>query len=267
MAMTSGIMWMGKLWPGVWHDRQLEPAELFNMLKEMGIETIDIFARAADEYGADTLEAALKDSGLKCACYYISADLITEDPEKKRAADEAFPKGIEVARQLGAPLCFTHGSQHAHAGEENLQKYIDRLGEKLQLFKDTDITLVIENAGTLMHSADQMIRVCEALADEGLRLCPDTGNFTLWGQDEIDAVTRCLPWAAHFHIKDYAERWEKDGSVGGTEAVLGQGITPVAEIIDILKREQWSGVLAWEPGPQDEQGVQDSIAELLRLIG
>ncbi len=267
MAMTSGIMWMGKLWPGVWHGEELAPVDLFKQLKGMGLETIDIFARAAEEHGADTLEAALSDSGLRCACYYIAADLVSDEPEKVQAADEAFVGGIAVAQQLGAPIVFTHGSQHAHAGEENLQRYIDRLGEKLQLFKDIEQTLVIENAGSLLHAADPMVRLCEALGDEGLRLCPDTGNFTLWGQDEIDAVNRCLPWAVHFHIKDYAERWEDDGQVGGKEAVLGQGLTPVEEIIGILKREGWSGVLAWEPGPQDEQGIEDSVAELLRLIG
>lgn len=267
MALTSGIMWMGKIWPGEWHGKQLTPAQLFAKLREMGLETIDIFARAVDEHGVDTLKAALDDSGLRCACYYIPADLVTDDPEKVRLADEAFPRGIEVAQQLGAPIVFTHGSQHAHSGEENLQRYIDRLGEKLQLFEGTGLTLVIENAGSLLHEADKMVRVCEALGDMGLRLCPDTGNFTLWGQDEIEAVSKCLPWTAHFHIKDYAERWERDGTVGGTEAVLGQGITPVAEIIQILKDANWSGVLAWEPGPQDEAGVEASVSELLRLIG
>ncbi len=267
MALTPGIMWMGKIYPPVWHGEELAPAELFGNLRGMGVEGIDIFARAAEQYGADTLQAALNESGLKCSCYYIAADLVTDDPEKKQAADEAFPMGIDIAQQLGAPICFTHGSQHAHAGEENLQRYIDRLGEKLQLFKATELTLVIENAGFLLHAADPMVRVCEALGDEGLRLCPDTGNFTLWGQDEIDAVTKCLPWTVHFHIKDYAERSEEDGVVRGKEAVLGQGITPVETIIGILKDEGWSGVLAWEPGPQDEEGVTESVRELLRLIG
>ncbi len=267
MALTPGIMWMGKLYPPVWHDEELEPAELFGKLRGMGVEGIDIFARAADQYGADTLEAALNESGLGCSCYYISADLVSDDPGKSEAADEAFRRGIEVARQLSAPICFTHGSQHAHAGEENLQKYIDRLGEKLPLFADAGLTLVIENAGHLLHTADRMVRVCEALGDEGLRLCPDTGNFTLWGQDEIDAVRRCLPWSVHFHIKDYAERWEEAGNPRGRESVLGEGLTPVEEIIGMLKDEGWSGVLAWEPGPQDEEGVTDSVRELLRLIG
>jgi len=267
MAIRPGIMWMGKLYPPVWRGDELEPAELFANLKAMGVEGMDIFARAVDQYGIDTLAAALDSSGLECSCYYIAADLVTDDAEASQAADEAFIRGIENAQTLGTEICFTHGSQHAHKGEDNFQRYIDRLGEKLQLFKDLDLTLVIENAGHLLHTGDDMVRAAEALGDEGLRLCPDTGNFTLWGVDVIDAVTKCLPWTVHFHIKDYAERWEEDGNVRGNEAVLGEGATPVGEVFDILHDEAWSGWTAWEPGPQDEDGITESVRELLRLIG
>lgn len=267
MSMRPGIMWMGKLYPPVWHGDELEPAELFANLKAMGVEGIDIFARAVDQYGVDTLADALDSSGLQCSCYYISADLVTDDPEKSGLADEAFPKGIENAQTLGASVVFTHGSQHAHKGEDNFQRYIDRLGEKLQLFKDIDQTLVIENAGFLLHTGEDMVRACEALGDEGLRLCPDTGNFTLWGQDAFEAVEMCMPWTIHFHMKDYAERWDEDGGVRGKEAILGQGTTAVAEVFEMLHKQAWSGWTAWEPGPQDEDGITASVQELLRLIG
>ncbi|MGI5818324.1 MAG: sugar phosphate isomerase/epimerase family protein [Armatimonadota bacterium] len=268
MAMTSGIMWYGKqIHPPTWDGEELSVEQLFTKLHEMGLETVDIFGRSFEAYDQDTIAAALDASGLRCACYYIGADLVADEPEKVQAADEAFTVGIERAQALGAPICFSCGSQHSHRGEEDFQRYLDRLGEKLQLFKEIEQTLVIENAGHLLHTGDHMVRAAEALGDEGLRLCPDTGNFTLWGVDEIDAVTRCLPWTAHMHIKDYAERWEEDGNPRGREAILGQGITPVAEIFEILHGEQWDGVVAWEPGPQDEQGVTDSVAQLMSLIG
>jgi len=260
-------MWMGSINPPVWHGKELQPLELFKLLRGMGCEGIDIFARSAEQHGADTLKAALEESGLACSCYYISADLVSQEPDKVAAADEAFPRGIEMAQALGAPVCFTHGSQHAHAGEENLQRYLDRLSEKLALFEGTGMTLVIENAGTLMHSAAQMMVAVEALADEGLRVCPDTGNFTLWRQDEVAAVETLLPWSVHFHIKDYGELWEKDGRLGGKESVLGEGLTPVETIIGMLKDAKWQGTLAWEPGPQDEAGVEQSVQQLLAYIG
>lgn len=268
MALTSGIMWYGRqISTPTWEGEELTVAELFGKLKGMGIDTVDIFSRSVDAYGLDTINSALAETGMTCACYYIGADLVADDAEAVAAADEAFLVGIETARALGAPICFAGGSQHSHRGEEDFKRYLDRLGEKLQLFKDIEQTLVIENAGHLLHTGEQMVRAAEALGDEGLRLCPDTGNFTLWGVDVMDAVMKCLPWAAHFHIKDYAERWEEDGNPRGREAVLGQGITPVEEVFELLHAEDWTGVVAWEPGPQDEEGVTESVRELMRLIG
>lgn len=268
MALTSGIMWYGKqIHPPTWDGEDLTVAALFDRLQEMGLETIDVFGRSVDEYGLDTIQNALSDSGLKCACYYIGADLVAEEPEKVEAADEAFEVGIERAQALGAPICFTCGSQHSHRTEEEFERYLERLSEKLELFADIEQTLVLENAGHLLNTGEHMVRAAEALGDEGLRLCPDTGNFTLWGVDALEAVKMCMPWTAHMHIKDYAERWEEDGNPRGKEAILGEGITPVEEIFEVLHAEDWDGVVAWEPGPQDEKGVEESIRELMRLIG
>ena len=267
MAIRPAVMWMGKLYPPVWHGEELEPSELFSKLREMGVEGIDIFARAADQYGVDTLAAALESSGLECSCYYISANLVAEEPEIAQTADDAFTRGIENAQALGSELCFTHGSQGAERTEENFERYMDRLGEKLQLFKETEMTLLIENAGQLLHTGDDLARAAERLADEGLRLCPDTGNFTLWDVDVLDAVNKCLPWTAHVHIKDYNEQPDEDGTVRDVEVTLGTGQTPVEEVFEILHDEGWSGWAPWEPGPQDEEGVAKSIEELLRLIG
>lgn len=267
MAIRPAVMWMGKIYPPVWYDKELEPAELFALLAEMGIEGIDVFARAVDQYGVDTLSSALKSSGLECSCYYISANLVPEDPEVAQTADDAFTRGIENAQALGSELCFTHGSQGAERTEENFERYMDRLAEKLQLFAQTDMTLLIENSGQLMHTGDDLVRAAERLGDEGLRLCPDTGNFTLWDVDVLDAVNKCMPWTAHIHIKDYTEEHDDDGTVRDVEVPLSTGDTPVAEVFEILHGEGWSGWAPWEPGPQDEQGVIDSVEELLRLIG
>lgn len=266
MAMTPGIMWMGSIGKLQWRGQQMTPAEFFPLLSGMGVETIDIFARSAEEWGVDTLQDALDKAGMKCACYYIACDLVKDDPEGKAAADEAFVKGIENAQALGAPICFTHGTQHGNEGEDAFARYIERLGEKLKLFEGTGMTLVIENAGKLLHKAADMKRIMDVLAEDGLRLCPDTGNFTLWRQDEVEAVEMLLPWSVHYHMKDYGELWEEDGALRGKEAILGEGLTPIDTIMGMIKAAGYQGVLAWEPGPQDEDGVEQSIKNLLEKM-
>ena len=266
MPMTPGIMWMGSIGKMQWRGQELDPAGLFGLLKGMGLQTVDIFAANAEKWGLDTLKDALSASGLSCACYYIACDLVKDDPEGVAAADEAFVRGIENAQALGASICFTHGSQHGNQGDGAFTRYIERLGEKLRLFEGTGITLVIENAGKLMHTARDMKRVMDALADDGLRLCPDTGNFTYWGQNEVEAIEMLLPWSVHYHMKDFAEVREENGVPRGREGVFGEGLTPIDEIMDLIKGFGYEGVLAWEPGPQDEDGVEQSVRNLLAMM-
>ncbi len=264
MAIAPGIMWGQPLSPPVWHGRELSPAELMAMLREMGLQTIDIFARHAAAYGVGPLRDALDGSGLRCSCYYIQGDLLAEGDER-RAVDEAFANGLEAAAALGSPLVFTHGAQHGREGEEALGAYIEVLGERNAQARDAGLTLVIENAGRLVRTPEHLLAVMDALAADGLRLCPDVGNLSIWGIDEVEALRRCLPWTAHVHLKDLHPDYVGNEQARGMPEVLGRGVTPIAEVIGLLHDERWDGAAVWEPGPHDERGIEAGIAELLRL--
>ena len=54
---------------------------------------------------------------------------------------------------------------------------------------------------------------------------------------------------------------------GKEAAVFGEGVTPIDTIMDMLKAADYDGVLAWEPGPQDEAGVEKSVANMLEKMG
>jgi len=267
MSVTPGIMWGGALSRPTWRGREVVPVEFFAMLRAMGVEAIDIFARHVDQYGVGALREGLDRSGLRCGCFYIHGDLLAQNEKQRREVDLAFEHGIESALALGAPLCFTHGSQHTRAGEEARAAYIERLREKAALVADAGMALVIENAGLLVNTPEHMVEVIEGAGDAGLRLCPDTGNFSVWGIHEVGAIRRCLPSMAHIHLKDLSPDSVGDEAGRGVPEVLGRGVTPIAEVIALLDAEGWTGVAAWEPGPTDEDGIEAGVAELLRLTG
>jgi len=267
MSVTPGIMWGGALSRPTWRGREVVPAALFVMLREMGLAAIDIFARHVDQYGVGALREGLDSSGLHCACFYIHGDLLAGDDRQRREVDLAFEHGVESALGLGAPRCFTYGTQHTREGDEARAAYIERLREKAALVADAGMALVIENAGLLVNTPEHMLEVIDGAGDAGLRLCPDTGNFSVWGIDELDAIRRCLPWMAHIHLKDLSPGSVGDEAGRGVPEVLGRGVTPIAEIIALLDAERWPGVAAWEPGPTDEDGIEAGVAELLRLTG
>ena len=118
----------------------------------------------------------------------------------------------------------------------------------LPLFEGTDMTLVVENAGTLMHKAQDMVRLMDMLAGAGLRLCLDTGNFYLWEQDEVKALELCRDWTIHFHVKDYVDQhWVGEGQPDATMVDLGTGAVRHAEVLALLRKMGYSGTLAFEP--------------------
>jgi len=189
--------------------------------------------------------------GLTCACYYVPADLCASGTEAEATAQAAFMSGIENATILGSPIVFTYGTQHTYAGEDMFQRYTERLGDMLALFEQTGLTLVVENAGSLMYSVEDMLRLMDALGGAGLRLCLDTGNFHLWEQDEVEATRLAQQWTIHFHVKDYVDQcWVSEGQPGATQVDLGSGAVRHAEVMEILRSGGYAGALAFEPHNQ-----------------
>ncbi len=265
MAITPGIMWGQPLSPPVWYGEELDPAGLMDLLARMGLRSIDIFARHVKAYGVHELQKALHQSGLLCSCFYIQGDLLAEGEDRAKV-DEDFARGIEAAKALGSPLVFTHGTQHTREGDEALAAYIDVLRERATQVREACMTLVIENAGRLVRTPEHLLTILDALADDGLRVCPDVGNFSIWGIDEVDTLRRLLPWTAHVHLKDLHPDYVGNEHGRGVPAVLGQGVTPIAEVIELLHAQAWEGAAVWEPGPHDEAGITEGIAQLLKLV-
>ena len=249
-----------------WQGQTLTFDASLELLRSWGTDTLDIFPGFLRDRTPQTVRAALDRAGLTCACYYISADLNNPESQAMASAEEAFRTGLETATILGAPIVFTHGTQHTYAGEDMFQRYRDRLGEMLALVEQTAMTLVVENAGTLMYKADDMLRLIEYLGDSGLRLCLDTGNFYLWEQDEVDAVERALGPSLHLHVKDYVDRgWTGPGKPTATTVPLGQGSVRHEPIITLLRKAGFDGVLALEPGGL--ANIQPGLRALCTWLG
>jgi sugar phosphate isomerase/epimerase len=263
MSMTSGLMVTRPL--EQWDGKALGLSDYLKLVKGWGTETLDIFEPFFEVCPPAELRTALSDHGLRCACCYAAADLVAIGAEAEARGDDAIKLGIENAAAVGAPLLFTYGSQHGHAGEENFQRYIGRLGDLLPLFQGTGITFVVENAGALMHRPQDMHRMMEVLALGGLRLCQDTGNFYLWEQDEVAAVALLADWTVHFHVKDYVDRHRKAPlSPGATDVNLGEGAVRHSPVLEALRQAGYEGVLALEP--HTAQAIAPGLQTLNRWI-
>jgi sugar phosphate isomerase/epimerase len=260
----TGLMASGPI--RQWQGKTLDLDGYLALVKSWGLQTLDLFPDFLNVVSARELRLAMDRHGLFCACYYVPADLCASGAQAEAAAADAFAVGIENADILGSPIVFTYGTQHTYAGEDMFQRYSERLGAMLKFFRKTKITLVVENAGTLMHSAKDMVRLMDALGSAGLRLCVDTGNFHLWQQDEVEATRLTRPWTIHFHVKDYVEpHWVGPGQPDATSVGLGTGAVRHAEVMQILRSTGYTGTLAFEP--HNEAAIQPGLRTLSGWLG
>jgi sugar phosphate isomerase/epimerase len=264
MLAKTGLMTSGPI--REWQGKALDLDGYLALVKSWGLETLDIFPGFLSTAPAREVRRAMDRHGLTCACYYVAADLCATGAQAEATAAEAFAAGIENATTLGSPIVFTYGTQHTYAGEDMFQRYSERLGAMLARFDETEVVLVVENAGTLMHKAQDMLRLMDALGGAGLRLCVDTGNFHLWQQDEVEATRLTRPWTIHFHVKDYVKQlWLGPGQPDATMVDLGTGAVRHAEVMEILRRTNYAGTLAFEP--HSETAIEPGLRTLAGWLG
>ena len=237
------------------------------LCRSWGLETLDIFPGFVEQCGLDDLAVKMGEHGLETACFYAAADLISTDPDVVTKARESFERGLECCAALKSPLLFTHGSQHSYAGAENFERYKERLAEMLEMVAPTGVVLVVENAGSLMHGAEGMAELVAAMASPQFKLALDTGNFYLWSQDEVATAETLMPHTVHFHVKDYDRRWTDENGPHADAALLGEGGVRHEPILDLLRREGYSGTLAFERCMPDEEGFEKSVRTLVEWCG
>jgi len=245
--------------PDTWQGNPITTRDFFQVLRDAGLEGVDIFPPVLEtvEGGAVQLRALLDEVGLETACYYRSLDLI--DPERESEVNLLFDEAVAVCAALGCRYLFTHGSQHRYEGDENRRRYIEQLRGLVDRLEGTGLTLVIENAGLLMHSVAQMREVLEGVDREGLRLALDSGNFYLWHQDEVAAFGELLPYTVHLHVKDYVNRRFEGKNPKADGIELGRGEVRHGEILELLRNAAYRGWMAYEKTMDGDDALWRSL--------
>jgi len=164
-------------------------------------QMVDEFAAAgytvtefSDEHGAALLERA---AGIPGGAEKIGAEL-------KKYADErgvSFPQGhlylkvdlcaddsAEVLKQwldlflalgIRASVLHTSCKQENFSAEERFACWVNRLETLTGYLRGTDMSIALENAGGFNLSAESLLALIDAVGDEHLGICLDTGHLNL----------------------------------------------------------------------------------------
>lgn len=85
--------------------------------------------------------------------------------------------------------------------------------------------------------ADEQVEILKSISSPYLGACVDFGNNVALLEDSLEVAKKLAPYAVTTHLKDMAVRPYADG-FELSEVALGEGSTPLAQIIAVLRAKQ-----------------------------
>ncbi|MCL4514954.1 MAG: sugar phosphate isomerase/epimerase [Firmicutes bacterium] len=242
-----------------------------------GVELLDCFWRNEAEELVKT-PGLLGKYRLAPAAYAVGNDFVDPDPAKRAAQLDYVRRGVDVAKQLGAPVLrvFSGNAKEGIAFETAREWIIEGLRRSAEYAQEHRIVLALENHGLFAGRSQQVREILETVNSPYLRATIDTANFFLVGENPAEAAEALARYAAHVHLKDFYKvgpdfAKEAYKGVAGdryTGIAAGKGEVDFPRIFRALRKAGYGGFLSIEfEGNEDpEQGVAESVAYLSRIL-
>ena len=201
------------------------------------------------------------EKNIRVSAFLISADFLNNKDEVTRAK-----KCVDITATLGAKM-MRHDTTWSSGKQMSYKEAIDAIAPKINEVAEYAASLGIrtmtENHGYFIQDSCRMEYLIEKVNHPNYGVLVDIGNFLCADESPIIAVDRVAPYTIHAHVKDFlfkngaepspGESWFK--SRGGNHlrgTIVGHGIVPVAQCINILKNSGYKGDISLEfEGPED----------------
>ena len=156
-------------------------------------------------------------------------------------SEDSFAPVAAAARELGVErlriACLGGRRYETFAEMKSWQEFAAHWKQVLRrsepLLKKYRLRVGIENHKDWL--ADELVEILKSVSSPHLGACIDFGNNLSLLEDSLEVVRKLAPYVVTTHLKDMALRPIADG-FELSEVRLGEGITPLAEIITILRR-------------------------------
>jgi sugar phosphate isomerase/epimerase len=221
-------------------DNQYSGIEVRGILRQMDLPLVPEFSNA--EAIAITLQK-MNDHGLKfvdlgssCALHFPKGE------ERTKNLDEG-KRFIDLAAKLNCPYIrvFPNQIPKDRDRQETLNLIIDGLKELGAYASRTNVTVLLESHGELIYKKD-LLFVMEGAANPHVGLVWDVCNMWIVTKEPPEEVYATLkPYIRHTHIKDLKMENGKEEYV-----LLGTGIVPIFQAIDLLYKNNFPGYYSFE---------------------
>ncbi len=183
-------------------------------------------------------------------------------------------KHIAIANQLGAAvmrICAGGRRTRVKDWAEHKSGLIKQLAPLIPVARRHGVVLAIENHIDLL--ADELLDLLTTLDSEWIGVCLDTANNLRLFEHPVEVTQKLAPWTRATHVKDVVtQRGDPRAFAFWPSVPVGDGLVEVPRILDILRAQNYQGLLAVEidylhPSyPDDEAALAKSLAYLRSLL-
>jgi sugar phosphate isomerase/epimerase len=176
------------------------------------------------------------DLGSSCALHFPKGE------ERTKNLDEG-KRFIDLAQKLHCPYVrvFPNQLPKDRDRQESLNLIIEGLKELGDYASKSKVTVLLESHGELIYKKD-LLFVMEGAANPHVGLVWDVCNMWIVTKEPPEEIYATLkPYIRHTHIKDLKIENGKEEYV-----LLGTGIVPIFQAIDLLYKNQYPGYYSFE---------------------
>lgn len=201
---------------------------------------------AAHAFDADSMRAKIDASGMRCAGLYPPGWGGQDDADVQARA-EAIAKCVGIAEALNATHLTTSGAQR-RTEPGALDRVIACVQEVLARIPDeSQIKLTLEpHHGNVLQQPEDFQCVLDAIPDERVGICIDTGHFHTSGVDTLSAIRQFASRIYAVHLKDH---------LGALSVGIGRGELDLRQIIGTLQEVGYPGDLTLELEVEDSENL------------
>lgn len=245
-------------------DKGYQGIELRGLLRELDLP------RSSDFNGPDKIRAARKmveDNGLKFVCLGASAPLHHPEGAKREQSLDEGKRFIDLAEALGCPYVRVFPNNLPKDQDKAVTLQLIRQG--LQTLGDhaakTKVAVLMETHGDLIQTAD-IVEVMQGVERPNVGLVWDfTNMWSITKEAPISVYPKLAPYIRHVHVKDYKMQ---DGKMRYT--LLGQGMAPAFQALDLLQRAGYKGFYSfeweklWHPELEEPDTALEHYVQMMR---